>query len=241
MTQLENKQILILGGTSGFGYAVALMALQQHAQVSITGRDAKKLKQCIDTFKTQGFDVHGEIFDGYQANAAQQLASRLNEYDHIISTVGSFMGGGFLSASYETIIKAISEKFNANLAIAQAFASHIGTGGSLTFTAGSGGKPYNASGAIIGNQNIRLLVQGLAVELAPNIRVNAVSPTWTETPLWRDLPSEQVEAIKTTQAAQIPLKRTAKIEEVASAYIFLMQNSFITGQTIAVDGGIDLV
>ncbi|MCG2574128.1 SDR family oxidoreductase [Acinetobacter sp. ME22] len=241
MSSLKQQKVLILGGTSGFGLAVAKLAIAEQAQVSITGRNAEKLQHVVTELQAQStLPVAGYVFDAYQIGAATILANELGQYDHIISTVGHFMGGGFLEASYDSIIQAVAEKFNANLAIAQAFAAHLNVGGSFIFTAGSGGKLYNASGAIIGNQNLKALVQGLAVELAPQKRVNAVSPTWTETPLWREFSAEQVEQMKQGQAANIPLQRTATIDEVASAYLFLMQNGFITGQTIAVDGGVDL-
>lgn len=241
MSDLNATKVLILGGTSGFGLKIAELCLQQNAQVHITGRNSEKLESVIAAFQQQQLTVHGHLFDGYIDGAALRLAQTLGQYDHIISTVGSFMGGGFLESSYDTILKAIAEKFHANLAIAQAFAPHVQTGGSMIFTAGSGGKLYNASGAIIGNQNIKFLAQGLAIELAPAVRVNVVSPTWTETPLWQFLDKTQLEQLKKNQADKIPLKRTATIEEVASAYLFLMQNNFITGQEIVVDGGVGLL
>jgi len=68
---------------------------------------------------------------------------------------------------------------------------------------------------------IGALVQGLAAELAPRVRVNAVAPTFmgTRTQFWKHVPG---------------------IEEIASAYVHLMNNGFITGQVIAVDGGVML-
>ena len=151
------------------------------------------------------------------------------------------MGGGFLEAPFETIERAVREKLFANLQIARHASKKIAEGGSMTFTAGAGGRPHNASGAIVGNDAVRTLVTGLAVELAPNARANAVAPTWTETPLWRNIPAPDVEATKQRLSQTIPLGRTAEIEEIALAYIFLMQCSFITGQTIVVDGGLTLV
>ena len=87
---------------------------------------------------------------------------------------------------------------------------------------------------------IRALVEGLAVELAPRVRVNAVCPTWTLTPFWRDLPPEQVQATRDRFESAIPLRRLASLDELASAYLFLMTNGFVTGQPLAVDGGITL-
>jgi NAD(P)-dependent dehydrogenase (short-subunit alcohol dehydrogenase family) len=193
------------------------------------------------SLKQRDQSVHGYLFDGYIDGAAQRLAHTIEKYDHIISTVGSFMSGGFLESTYDSILCAIAEKFNANLAIVQAFATHIEVGGSIIFTAGSGGKLYNASGAIIGNQNIKSLAQGLAIELAPLIRVNVVSPTWTETPLWHFMNSMQLEELKKNLIDRIPLNRISTIGEVASTYIFLMKNDFITGQEIVVDGGVSLL
>ncbi len=80
----------------------------------------------------------------------------------------------------------------------------------------------------------------LAVELASRARANAVAPTWTDTPLWSRLPEDERRARKADFARTIPLGRTAEIDELAQAYLFLMENSFVTGQQIAVDGGIML-
>ncbi|MES1180869.1 MAG: short-chain dehydrogenase, partial [Verrucomicrobiota bacterium] len=82
------------------------------------------------------------------------------------------MQGGFIQPSITTIREAIEAKFFTNLKIARLAVPKIIEGGSMTFTAGSGGRPQNASGAIIGNMNIRVMVEGLAFELAPKIRVN---------------------------------------------------------------------
>lgn len=110
----------------------------------------------------------------------------------------------------------------------------------MIFTSGSGGHPADASGAIIGNQAIETMVTGLAVELAPKIRVNAVSPTWTPTGLWRNLTDNDLQNNQAQMVSQIPLKRVSKLDEVVQAYVFLMQNNFVTGQTIRVDGGISV-
>lgn len=239
--KLQNQTILIIGGSSGIGFSVATLAARAGAKLIITGRNGEKLERAAAALRQQEADVATAIVDAADISTLQTFFDGIGTLDHMVSMAGGFMGGGFLDAPVEVIRKAIEEKLFANLAIARLAAPHLRDGGSMVFTAGSGGRPHNASGAIIGNDAVRTLVQGIAVEMAPRCRANAVAPTWTRTPLWRDMSAEQIDATDKHFASLIPLARTAEIEEVASAYIFLMENTFVTGQTIAVEGGLTLV
>ncbi|HEY0275948.1 MAG TPA: SDR family oxidoreductase [Paenirhodobacter sp.] len=237
----KDKTIVVIGGSSGFGKATAFSAAEQGAKLIITGRDAAKLDKTVTELMAAGHSAAGHVLDAASEASVTGFFDTIAPFDHLVSMAGGFMGGGFLTADFDTIRNAVEEKLFANLRIARAAAGKIAPGGSMTFTAGSGGRPDNASGAFIGNDSIRTLVQGLAVELAPKARVNAVAPTWTETPLWRDMPADNVASTRDYFAKTIPLGRTATIAEVSSAYLFLMQNTFITGQTITIDGGLTLV
>ncbi|HVI52488.1 MAG TPA: SDR family oxidoreductase [Candidatus Sulfotelmatobacter sp.] len=240
--QLQDKTILIIGGSSGIGFSVATLAARAGAKLIVTGRDKAKLARATECLRAEGADVSSDALDAAKADDLTDFFRGVGPFDHLVSMAGGFMGGGFLDAPADVIRKAVEEKLFANLAIARLAAPSLTNGGSMVFTAGSGGRPHNASGAIVGNDAIRTLVQGLGVELAPRrCRANAVAPTWTPTPLWRHMSTEQVEATDKHFASLIPLGRTALTEEIASAYIFLMENAFVTGQTIAVDGGLTLV
>ena len=241
MAYFKGKTVLIVGGTSGFGFGIASILARAGAHLIVTGRNQERLATARDKLRVMSPDVVGEIADAADEAGLRKVFERIGDFDHLVSMVGGSMGGGFLEAPLNTIRKAVEEKLFANLAIARLAAPRLKDGGSMVLTAGSGGRPHNASGAIIGNDGIRSLVQGLAVELAPRCRANAVAPTWTRTPLWRHLAEKDVDATEALFAKTIPLGRTATIEEVASAYVFLMENTFITGQTIAVDGGVTLV
>ena len=80
------------------------------------------------------------------------------------------------------------------------------------------------------------LTRSLAVELAP-IRVNAVAPGWTDTPLVSHLLGNNYEAVIRSVVEKIPVKRIGKSEEVAEAVIMLMNNGFINGEVLHIDGG----
>jgi len=240
-SNLQGRTVLIIGGTSGIGFCVGILAAHAGAKLIVTGRDAERRERAVAELLRAGAQVSGHALDASDSTALTGFFDQVEPFDHLVSMAGGFMGGGFLEAPLEVIRKAVEDKLFTNLQIARAAAPRLRDGGSMVFTAGNGGRPHNASGAIIGNAAIRTMVQGLAVELAPRARANAVAPTWTRTPLWRHMPREQIDATEAHFSATIPLGRTAKIDEVASAYLFLMQNGFITGQTIAVDGGVELV
>ncbi|WP_176084217.1 SDR family oxidoreductase [Martelella sp. HB161492] len=238
---LSNKTVLILAGSSGFGFEIAQLAGAQGAKLIIVGRDEDKCEHAAARLQAGGSLAEGYALNATDSDALRGLLEAIGPVDHAVSMVGGAMGGGFLAADMATIRNAIEDKFFSNLQIARTLAPYLAETGSLTLTAGSGGRPDNASGAIVGNEGISTLVRGLAVELAPRARANAVAPTWTPTPLWRDVPAAEVEATRLRFAGQIPLARTGKPREVALAYLFLMQCGFITGQTIIVDGGLALI
>lgn len=240
MGNLINKKILIIGGSSGIGRKVAEMAAKEGADLIIVGRNKERLDEAGKMLLKLGHSVETYAADAHDELAMEELFGHLSGFDHLVSMVGDVMGGGFLKAAMKEIRHVIDSKFFSNVLIGKLAAGKIAKGGSMVFTSGTGGRAQHACGSYVGNLGINALVEGLAAELAPHARVNAVSPTWTVTPFWRDLSEEQLNTTKEQFEKNIPLKRTAKIEELAETYIFLMKNDFITGQHIAVDGGVML-
>jgi NAD(P)-dependent dehydrogenase (short-subunit alcohol dehydrogenase family) len=240
MTSFAKKTLVLIGGSSGIGRRVAELAAPEGAHLILVGRHTERLQEARSQLSTLGATVDTLIADAHDHTQLEALFEKLPAFDHLVSMVGDVMGGGFLGASMAEIRRVLESKFFTNVRIGQLAATKVREGGSLVFTSGTGGRAQNACASYVGNLGINALVEALAVELAPKARVNAVSPTWTLTPFWRDQPAEQVEATRQHFANVIPLKRTANMEELASAYIFLMKNGFITGQHIAVDGGVML-
>lgn len=242
MNDLKNKKILIIGGASGFGLQSTKTLLAKGAHVIITSRSEDKLDNVIKELKKSFTNISGLKLDARNYIEYEKFVTSVGKIDYLISMAGSFMGGGFLDADYETIYNAIDDKLFANIKIAKHLAPNINDGGAMVFTAGSGGRADNASGAIIGNESISTMVKGLAIELSKRkIRVNAIAPTWTITPLWDFMSEEDKEGTKEYFSKTIPLGRTATIEEVSSAYIFMLENSFVNGQTLAIDGGLNIL
>ncbi|MFB9769545.1 SDR family oxidoreductase [Lactiplantibacillus modestisalitolerans] len=236
---MSEQTVLIIGGTSGFGLAVAQQVIAQRQAVHIVGRTTTHVQRALATLNSRL--AVGSAFDAQDSDQLRTFFQRAGKFDHVLSFLGGAMGGGFLDHSVAEIRQVVEEKFFANLQLAQVASRYLKLHGSLILTSGAGGHPYDASGAIIGNQAINTLVAGLAVELAPDYRINAVAPTWTPTGLWRELTPQQLKQQAANVSAGIPLRRVATVAEVASAYTYLMANQFVTGQVLNVDGGVTSV
>ncbi|KAF1049795.1 SDR family NAD(P)-dependent oxidoreductase [Xylophilus sp.] len=238
---LKDRTVLVVGGSSGIGRRVAERAAEDGARLIIVGRNADRLAETAAALGGKAPFVATIQVDAHDHAALEAAFQSLPPVDHAVSMVGDVMGGGFLGADLAVIRHVIESKFFTNVRLAQLLAPQLRDGGSLVFTSGTGGRAQDACASYVGNLGINALVEGLAVELAPRgVRVNAVSPTWTLTPFWRDVPAEQIAAIRSRFENTIPLRRLAEIDELADAYLFLMKNGFITGQHVAVDGGIML-
>ncbi|RRK10036.1 SDR family oxidoreductase [Lactiplantibacillus garii] len=236
---LKGQRILIVGGTSGFGLEVAKQVLTRGAVVHVIGHTPAHVQRALRQLTSLGV-VHGTALDAQAGTAMGAFFERHAPFDHVLSFLGGAMGGGFLENSVTAIRATIEAKFFANLQLVQLASRRLNRHGTIVLTSGAGGHPYDASGAIIGNQAINTLVAGVAVELAPDYRINAVAPTWTPTGLWRQLSPEQRQKQANEFSRGVPLRRVATVAEVASAYVYLMQNEFVTGQVLHVDGGVAL-
>ena len=114
--------------------------------------------------------------------------------------------------------------------------------GSFVFTGGvSTARPVPGAWATaVATAAAEQMARALAVEIAP-VRVNAVAPGWTDTPMWDEIFGENKREVFAGVAEKLLTKRLATAEEVAQAVIFLMNNNSITGETIHVEGGHRLV
>ncbi|NUS43393.1 MAG: SDR family oxidoreductase [Mycobacteriaceae bacterium] len=234
---LAGRTVVVIGGSSGIGFEVATQVAEAGAEVTIMGRDEARLATAADKLgaRTRRVDAHDEA----ELDAAM---SDVGSVDHIVSMVGDSTAGGFLQTTPETMRHVLNSKFLTNWAIGRYAARALANGGSVTFTSGTGGRPHEIAATYVANLGIGALVQGLAREMAPHHRVNAVAPTFMggATSFWRDVPAEQLHEQEQQFAGAVPLGRIATPGEVARAYVLLMTNQFITGQVVAVDGGIML-
>ena len=243
MFDLTGKTALITGASRGIGAAIAAAFVAAGAKVALNSRGAEQLQKTADEVGA-AVVLPGDVTDEEAARAVVAGAiGGLGQLDVVVNNVG---GNGvmvpFPQLRFPGWTKVMRLNVDSAVHVLQAAAPHLlerrtGSVINVASVAGLSATPamaqYGASKAALIS-----LTRTLAVEWASTgVRVNALCPGWTATDLNRTLwENEEVYAGLT---ATIPMGRWAKAEEMAGPAVFLASDasSFMTGQTLVVDGG----
>lgn len=234
----ENRTVVVVGGSRGIGLEVAAQARARGANVVIAARDARGLEAAAA--RVPGARTF--MADLVDAASVEHLFAAVGRLNHVYVAAGSFAGGRALDGDLDTFRRALEPRIFGNANVVRAVAGRIAPGGSIVLTGGlSTDRPVagawiTAIGTAAAEQNARVL----ALELAP-IRVNAVSPGWTDTPMWDAVLGDTKAETFAGVAAKLPVGRIARAADVADAVLFLMANPSVTGEVLHVDGGHRLV
>src|SRR3981081_3980753 len=237
---LQNKRVVILGGSSGVGLAVAEQAASQGAKIVIASSNAERVQKAVEPF---GRDAQGHALDLSDEQAVETLFTKLGAFDHLIFTAGDSLHLHDLAATdLKQARRAFELRYWSVLAAVKYGSKNIRKGGSVVLTTGVAGqrpqKGWVVAASVCGT--IDALTRALAIELAP-IRVNAVSPGVVRTNLWQSMSSSEREQLFESVGKLLRVGRVGEAHDIAQAYLFLMQEGFSTGQTVVVDGGTVLV
>jgi NAD(P)-dependent dehydrogenase (short-subunit alcohol dehydrogenase family) len=243
VTALNGKKIVIVGGSSGIGLGVAAAALGQDASVVIVGRSPERLRGAE---RTLGPDPRVTIqsVDVTNEPAVAGLFEEVGAFDHLVSTAGTAPPSdpiGFTDVDFAR--RFVDNKLMGAIILVKHAVRTLKTGGSITFTSGiNKDRPPVPGGAIVSGiaGSFSYFARALALELAPT-RVNVVSPGWVDTPMWDLLVGEAKAGFFAEMATRLPSRRVATPADAASAYLYLMQNDFVTGETLRNDGGQSLI
>lgn len=236
----DSKRVVIIGGSSGIGLAVAEGAASQGAEVVIASSNADRVQEAVQSI---GGKVRGEAVDVSDEKAVEGFFAKIGAFDHLIFTAGdSLQLHELADTDLKQARRAFELRYWSALATVKYGSPLIRNGGSIVLTTGvAGQRPHRGwviAASVCGT--IEALTRALAIELAP-IRVNAVSPGVVRTNLWQNMNSLEREELFESVGKRLPVGRIGEAHDIATAYLFLMQEGFSTGQTVVVDGGTVLV
>jgi NAD(P)-dependent dehydrogenase (short-subunit alcohol dehydrogenase family) len=216
--------------------AVAEQAASQGAKLVIASSNAERVQKAIESL---GGDVQGHTLNLSDEPAVETLFAKLGAFDHLVFTAGDSLHlHNLATTDLKQARRAFELRYWAALAAVKYGSTNIRKGGSVVLTTGVAGqrpqKGWVVAASVCGT--IDALTRALAVELAP-IRVNAVSPGVVRTNLWQSMSAAEREQMYESVGKSLPVGRVGEPHDIAQAYVFLMQEGFVTGQILVVDGG----
>jgi NAD(P)-dependent dehydrogenase (short-subunit alcohol dehydrogenase family) len=243
--KLAQKHVLVIGGSSGIGFAVAEASLSAGASVTISSSSPARIQAAITSLQTSfpGSHVRGFPCDLSKPSLEADISAlfeQVGRVDHIVFTAGDPVATFPLQeATLERIHAAGQVRFFAPLFVAKIGSKYLGPGPecSIIITSGTvAEKPLLNWSVFAGYASgLHGMVRNLAIDLKP-IRVNLVQPGAVDTPLWR-MEDEQKEKMFEAVRGRMPTGRVALPEDVAEAYLWLMKDWNVTGTVATSDSG----
>jgi NAD(P)-dependent dehydrogenase (short-subunit alcohol dehydrogenase family) len=235
---LEGQRALVTGATSGIGRAVALQLARDGAETLVHGRDAARGAKTVQEITAFGGKAGFVAADLGDVAAVRRLAGEVGDVDILINNAGISIFGPTAEFDVAALDRMFASNVRAPFILVAALAPGMAARGhgsivSLSSMAGgiglAGGAAYGATKA-----SLEAMTRAWAAEYSPSgVRVNAIAPgpVYTPTPSGRDF----ITALGETT----PMRRASEPEEIAEVIAFLAspRASYITGATIAADGG----
>lgn len=232
---LAGQQVLVLGGTSGIGLAVAQAAAAQGAKLTIASSRQDSVDRALAQLP-EGASGHAvDLTDGDRVRA---LFDEFGTLDHFVYTAGEpLLLAPLAGLDVAAARKFFEIRYFGALTAVQAAVPHLTPTGSITLTTGTAGPRPLPGSTVVSSMcgAIEALTRALAIELAP-LRVNAVMPGAVRSPLW-NFPEEMREQFFADTAASLPMRRIGEVEDVARAFLYFMTQPHSTGTILTVDGG----
>jgi NAD(P)-dependent dehydrogenase (short-subunit alcohol dehydrogenase family) len=231
---LEDQRVLVIGRAGGIARAVTLAARDAGAKVVAAGRDRDTLTAVYAGER----DISTETVDLTDEATIAALGERLGPVDHVVSTASARARGRIGDLDRDAVRLSFDTKVIGPLMLAKHLASRMNDCGSFTIFSGVAASKI-AVGTLavaITNASAETLARSLALELAP-IRVNAISPGVIDTGAWDALGEQGKADYFAGMSWRNPARRIGTAADIANAVLFVLTSTFLTGQTLHIDGG----
>lgn len=221
-------RFIIIAASSGIGAAVVEQLTEQGHQIYATSRES-------------GFDAQ---LDATDFDAVEQVFKEAGEVDGVVCCAGSLLLKGAAHTSFDEYMATIHASLTTSFATVRAAAKHMKNGGSVVLISSAAAMEGLANHEAIAAAKggiISLARSAAATYANNNLRFNVIAPGLTKTKLTEQLTSNPA-SIKVSESMHA-LGRLGEPKDIASAISFLLnsENNWITGQVLAVDGGLSRV
>ncbi len=235
---LAGQTVVVIGGSSGIGLETARLAGLAGADVVVTGRDAVRLDAAAQSLEARAATL--ELGDAAALSAF--FAGFASRIDHVLVTGGGPAYAPLADLDEAEVTRNLNEHLIGPLRVARECAGRVSPGGSLTFVTGTHARRPGIGLAVaaIGALAVPALAANLALEIAP-VRVNAIAAGFVDTPLSARLLGADLDRRRAELASTLPIRRVVGPVDIAATAVHLMTNTAITGATLDVDGGQQLV
>ncbi|NEQ16986.1 MAG: SDR family oxidoreductase [Moorea sp. SIO3E2] len=242
---MATQTVIITGGATGIGYAIAEGFLNTGANVMINGRTLSKLESAAQKLNQPDRIqiIAGDITDPtFAPKMLTETVAKFGRVDVLINNAGIFAVKNFTDYTIDELSRYLGY-VRGTFALTQETVKQMrkqGDGGAVvnisTILAFNGIKALPSSAPIMAKAAITAMVKNLSVELAADkIRINAVAPGIVLTPLLGEVNQETVDDLNQQQ----PLGRVGTPKDIADAVLYLANANWVTGVILPVDGGVD--
>ncbi|KAI3398089.1 hypothetical protein diail_9842 [Diaporthe ilicicola] len=248
--KLQGKHVLVIGGSSGIGYAIAEASLESGAVVTISSSRQAKLDASVASLQSSYPDakitgIAGDLSKPTVDEAIDHLfkttTARSGQVHHVVYTAADALALGPLGeTTTDGILKAAHMRMVAPIMLGKIAPRYLEktSQSSITITTGSTAERPDKGWAVITYfaAGLHGLTRALATDLAP-LRVNCVAPGYVDTALWDSMGEEAKRKLLDKLGGEMPLGRVGKVEDVAEAYIWLMKDANVTGTVASTNSG----